>query len=603
MTKNNLATHLKWLITQGNPLHPTLAQTSLSERNNHVSQQSICPTDEFAALDDILEDVENETDVSMARLLPQSASKPRMLSRHDTIPTSTPATTKKRASPQQSSIARESFCEPPFSSYKPSRQKSTPLRPDSFHALEHDDIESIDLTGELDRSILSSSETLPAGEPRGPWAEESTPCATREKRGKKRKSDEYTSDLLSSPKHATKVRTASKAPLLPAPKDIVSEQPTIPRQTTQTNPLSAAKRPQYHSTVAPRSHRKQVIADSDDDDDLFDDWVDNEDPADKMILDAEESLYPILPEMSPAADEKKIEIKHLPLESTPKASFPTAQPSTQPKERAVAKDPIPSTPWSKPSSSEEKDPDFLKFLTLGNNAFGHAISKLRSTLQKNSEIVYQQAMEGHPVPELIAENKTLVAQIEAIELLQKHQNTHRGCVSRKQDLKQNLIRVISQGLDPTTMPEELAQSRAVEAELEETESKICELLSRANILELAHDCPSDPPPMKHTQPTSKAHAVAREPPLFSSSRTALETEFRDQQPLPPTSPKKNKETNRPDSYENRVSRNMGTPPFDSMDLDEFDWNVSDDEILEAAEGFDDVWQHPQSPRSEEVARS
>jgi hypothetical protein len=33
----------------------------------------------------------------------------------------------------------------------------------------------------------------------------------------------------------------------------------------------------------------------------------------------------------------------------------------------------------------------------------------------NSEIVYQQAMEGQPVPELIAENKALVAQVEAIE--------------------------------------------------------------------------------------------------------------------------------------------------------------------------------------------
>ncbi|KAJ6128966.1 hypothetical protein N7471_010183 [Penicillium samsonianum] len=594
MTKNNLATHLKWLITQGKPLQPPLAQTSLPERNNHVSQQSIPPTDEFPALDDILEDVENETDGSMARLLPQSASKPRMLSRHDTVPTSTPSTTKKRASPKQSSITRESFREPPLSPYKSSRQKPTPLRSDSFHAPGQNDIESIDLTGELDRSILSS-DTLATNESRGSWVEESTPCGTREKRGKKRKSDEYTSDLLSPSKHATKVRTPSKAARPPAPRDIVSEPPTIPRQTTQTtqkNPPSAAKRPEYHSTVTPRSHRKRVIADSDDDDDLFDDWADNDDPADKMLLDAEESLYPILPEMSPAPDEKTIETKHSRLESTPKAPFQTAQPSTQPKKRTVTKDPIPSTPWSKPSSSQEKDPDLLKFLSLGDNAFGHAISKLRSTLQKNSEIVYQQAMEGQPVPELIAENKTLVAQIEAIELLQKHQKTHKGSVSRKQDLKQNLIRAISQGLDPTTMPEELAQSRAVEAELEQTETKICQLLSQANILELAHDCPSDPPPMKHSQPTFEAHAVTREPPLFSSSRADSNTEFRDQQRLLPTSPRKTKETHRPNSYENCISRNMGSPPLDSMDLDEFDWNASDDDILEAAEGFDGAHQIP-----------
>ncbi|KAJ5959606.1 uncharacterized protein N7479_006756 [Penicillium vulpinum] len=594
MTKNNLATHLKWLITQGTPLRPPLAQKSLPERNNHASRQAISPADEFAALDDILEDVENETDESMARLLPQSASKPRMLSRHDAVPTNTPSTTKKRASPKQSSIARESFREPPLSSYKPSRQKSTPLRPDSFHAPGPNDIESIDLTGELDLSILSSG-TIPARGPRGSWEEENTPCGTREKRGKKRKSDEYTSDLLSPSKHVTKVRNPSKVARPPAARGVVPEQPTIPRQTTQTTQTkipSATKRPEHNSTVAPRSHRKRVIADSDDDEDLFDDWVDNEDSANKMILDAEESLYPILPEMSPAADEKSIETKSSRLESTPKATFSTLQPSTQPKKMAVAKEPIPSTPWSKPSSSPEKDPDLLKFLELGSNAFGHAISKLRSTLQKNSEIVYQQAMEGQPVPELIAENKALVAQIEAIELLQKYQKTHKSSVSRKEDLKRNLIRVISQGLDPTTMPEELAQSREVEIELEQTEAKICPLLSQANILELADDCPSDPPPMKHTRPTFEAHAVTQDPPLFSFSRADLDAEFRGQKRLPPTSPTKTKVTHRPDSYENCISRNMGSTPLDSMDLDEFDWNVSDDDILEAAEGFDGAHQIP-----------
>jgi bloom syndrome protein len=334
-----------------------------------------------------------------------------------------------------------------------------------------------------------------------------------------------------------------------------------------------------------------VVADSDDDDDLFDDWADDEDPAATMILDAEDSLYPILPAMSPAADETKIEIKNSRLESTPKAPFRTAQSSTQSKKKADAKDPIPSTPWPKPSNLQEKNPDLLRFLALGNNAFGHAISKLRSTLQKNSEIVYQQAMEGQPVPELIAENKTLVAQIEAIELLRKHQNAHKDSVYRKQDLKQNLIRVISQGLDPTTMPEELAQSRAVEAELEQTETKICQLLSQANILELAHDCPSDPPPTGHTQPTFETHAATRGDTLFSS-RADLGTEFRDQRRLPPTSPRKTKETRRPNNYEKCISRNMGSPQLDSMDLDEFDWNVSDDEILEAAGDLDGAHQIP-----------
>ena len=108
MTKNNLAAHLKWLKTQGKPSYPQLTQTSPPEHGNHVPQQPTPPTDEFAALDDILEDVENETDEAMARLLfaPQSASKPRMLSRPNTVPTSTPSTSKKRTEPKQSSVIR-----------------------------------------------------------------------------------------------------------------------------------------------------------------------------------------------------------------------------------------------------------------------------------------------------------------------------------------------------------------------------------------------------------------------------------------------------------------------------------------------------------------
>lgn len=421
--------------------------------------------------------------------------------------------------------------------------------------------------------------------------EENTPCGNREKRGKKRKSDEYTFDLLSPSKHATKVRTPSKVSRPPAARDVVVEQLAIPSQTTRTISPSAVKRPGYDSLVAPRSHRKQVIADSDDDEDLFGDWAGNEAPADEMVLDAEESFYPILPKMSPAADEKNIEIKHPWSDSTPKLPLPSAEPSTRPKKKATAQDPIPSTPWSKPSNSQEKDPDLLKFLALGQNAFGHAISKLRSILQKNSEIVYQQAMEGQPVPELIIENKNLVSQIETIESLQEHQNIHMGNVSRKQELKQNLIRVISQGLDPTTMPEELAQSRAVEAELEQTESKISQLLSQVNILELAHDSPSDPTPVQHTQSIFQDRAATNEPlhfASFPSSRVDLNPESYGTQRLPTSSPQKTKETHRANRNENCVSRNMGTPPLGSMDLDEFDWNVSDDDILEAAGGFDDV---------------
>jgi bloom syndrome protein len=442
------------------------------------------------------------------------------------------------------------------------------------------------LTGGLDQSILSSgtSGTIQFGEPRGLWTEEVTP---REKRGKKRKSDEYTSDLLSPSKHVTKVRSPAKATRPPAAREeTVLKHPTTSRQTAQTLPPNAARRSEYYSPVVPRSHRNQVIADSDDDDeDLFDDWVGEDTHVDDMVLDTEESLYPILPEISPAGDEEKNDIWNTRSDLTPKAPVQPTQPSTRTKQKTPSQDPTPSTPWSKPSNSQERDPGLLKVLSLGYNSFPHAVSKLRATLQKNSEIVYQQVMEGQIDQELVAENKNIVAQIGMIEQLQKHQAMHKACISRKQSLKENLIHAISQGLDPTTMPEELAQSRAVEAELEQIETKISQLLPQAKIFDLVHDCPPESSSMNHTESSFETRTATQEP-SFSSRATAHQ-EVQPSRHVPVINPKRPQETQRHNFNELSISRNMGSPPLTSMDFDDFDWNASDDEMLEAAGSFNE----------------
>ncbi|KAJ5367820.1 hypothetical protein N7541_001761 [Penicillium brevicompactum] len=580
MTKNNLAVHLKWLKTQGKPSYPQIAQSSSPRRENHEPQQPTPPIDESAILDDIPEDVENETDEEMARLLyaPQSARKPRLLSRPDTLPANTPSTSKKRSEHKQSSVVRDSFHEPPASSHKAARVKSTPSRPDNPRASDYDDIESIDLTGEFDPSLLSSG-AIQAAKSRGLRPDQTTPCETiKEKRGKKRKSDEYTSDLHSPSKHSTKVRTLSGTPRAMGAGGKITSESTIPRQTAPMNPPSVVKRP-LKTLPSFENPRKQVIADSDDeeeDEGLLDDWPDNDDH-DNMMLDTEESLYPILPEMSPAGDEKSetksgIKQPYDKEKSTPKVSFPPAQLSTQTARKTEPKDTILSTPSSKPSGTQEKDPAVVDFLALGRNAFGHAIAKLKAILQKNSEIVYQQAMEGQPVPELIAENKSLVAQIDTIELLKEQQNTHKDCLARKQKFKQNLMRVISQGLDPTSMPDELAKSRAVEIELEQLEGHISQLLCRVNLLELAQDSPLDTLPAERTEPTTAINLLARETDPFTSSRTEFKPKVNNQERPAFTIPP------------NRKMRTSGAV-LDSMDLDEFDWNASDDEILEAAGSF------------------
>lgn len=101
MTKNNLAVHLEWLLNQGPSLYPSLsAETPPIESNNRASQQPPPPSDETELLDAILEDVDDEHDESMARLVApsQSSRKPRLVSRPDTWPENSPSTVKKQPS-------------------------------------------------------------------------------------------------------------------------------------------------------------------------------------------------------------------------------------------------------------------------------------------------------------------------------------------------------------------------------------------------------------------------------------------------------------------------------------------------------------------------
>jgi len=105
MTKNNLAAHLKWLLNRGPSLHPSLALDVCPHVEDRVSQQPTPPADEPDFLDDdFLDDVDDvATSETMARLhfAPESASKPRMLSRPDTLLEKTPSTSKKKSPPKQ----------------------------------------------------------------------------------------------------------------------------------------------------------------------------------------------------------------------------------------------------------------------------------------------------------------------------------------------------------------------------------------------------------------------------------------------------------------------------------------------------------------------
>lgn len=105
MTKNNLSTHLKWLLKQGPSLYPSLTPSAHENQNNAdarnpargqptsaqdqagIDSRSGRDVDSERILETFVDDIgdnnaEVKTDKNMARLLfaPQSASKPRLLS-------------------------------------------------------------------------------------------------------------------------------------------------------------------------------------------------------------------------------------------------------------------------------------------------------------------------------------------------------------------------------------------------------------------------------------------------------------------------------------------------------------------------------------------
>lgn len=320
------------------------------------------------------------------------------------------------------------------------------------------------------------------------------------------------------------------------------------------SPSNTVKQSKHASPVPPQSKRKQIIADSDGEDPFDDSWLDD-DHVDDMVLDADTSLYPKLPQASLVEEEKKDALSST-LKFSPHKSQ-TAEP--QP---AIISQSIQPSPGIRCPGSQQRDPNLSKFLGLPLKTFERTISRLKLTLQKNAEIVYQQAMEGRPAPDLIAENKNLVSQVQAIESLQAHRNTHQECVFRKETLKQNLMRAIAQGLDPTTMPEELARSRSVEAELEQIEHKIGDLLPSSRILDLAKDSTiGQDDSAQHPQSSTS---------LVKGSESSISWTGQNG-----NTPRKDGGT--------FISRNMGSPPLAAaMNVDEFDWNMSDDDMLEVA---------------------
>ncbi|KAJ5547484.1 Bloom syndrome protein [Penicillium frequentans] len=396
-----------------------------------------------------------------------------------------------------SALAPDPNLQPPRSPFV-SPLKLTPLRSErKIETPSSNEMETIDLTGDRERFVLFSANDLE--KPCRLWAGTSAikgQCG--EKRGKKRRSDEYILNPPSPSKHTSSARSSTDDPL--------SEHSS---KTSWVRPPNDAKQPRISSLSPRNGHRKQSIAHY------------NEENADGFTFD---------------------------------------------------KDPV-----LRPQSS-----DISLLTTLQASFIGVSIRQLKQTLQENSEVVYWQAIKGQPAPDLIAENKSLVSRIQAIEALQFQQACYNSRLLKKEKLKQCLIRVISQGLDPATMPDELSESRIVQSELKQIETKIWELLLQAKIFDLTKGSGMDLPTPESSDFLSDRHtSVDRLQDLVYTKEQSPQN-----QDTPPRSPKVSRRNlvtsvrqgiSVDGSEEERVARKMRSS---TIDLDDFEWSESDAEMLE-----------------------
>ncbi|KAJ6126353.1 Helicase C-terminal [Penicillium sp. IBT 18751x] len=320
-----------------------------------------------------------------------------------------------------------------------------------------DGIETIDLTGEAAFPSPSTTDWEPP-QPRAEGAISPRLCG--EQRCKKRKKDECTPGLLAPSGTPSKDQTISNVDTLKPMENNPAELPATP---SRRSPPSDFKRSQ------------RVIADQDIDDDSSDTWFD----IDTLFPDAG-----LEPPRSTSRGDRELETARQ-FSSQFSSNDATPPPSSIARHSNPLQSQSPeSLPTTNVSRIQQADNSFMGFLAIHSETLAHLMSISKQRLHENAEVIYRQAIEGRLAPDLITANQDLVSQIQTMESLQTSTSAYQNCATRKEDLKQSLLRVISEGSDPTAMPE-LAQSRVIEAEMRKIEAQARELLPQARIFDVA----------------------------------------------------------------------------------------------------------------------
>lgn len=481
------------------------------------------------------------------------------------------------------------------------------------------------MTDDFDRIKPSSETGEEFDEPRRLWTED---AASRgepaDKRGKKRKSDEYTSDLLSTGDHGRRARS----PFDPD-RSLQSDQniSTSPPRSASKDEIPPSRKKKQTLPSTKRAVKAIAIPDSDDEsvDGLFEGLTETKHSSPRI---SHRSLYPVLPVekhsntpgLSPGLKQREpISPDSIDMPKTTRSTSISESNATSSSSRAL---PPPSCSAPKPST-QPMDKDVEMFLQIPSDSVSRLTAHMRNIIQRNSAIVYDKSMNGEYAPELVSENGNIQTQIRAIENLNTQKSIYLSREAESKSLKCAIMQAIGQGVDPATLPE-FEQQIKITSQMKEIQSDLCRLLQETNLfasldkysletsapdpagmesLSCTMPVPSIPFPSirdygdrhftkspvasgslaKHSLAPPACDAKASHLTASKPGTNSVSTSFKDG----PRSAQFEYDEPMASDEETTFTRTMGAPLPPINDTDDFDVDVFDEDMLEMADYLQD----------------
>jgi bloom syndrome protein len=416
------------------------------------------------------------------------------------------------------------------------------------------------------------------------------------KQGKKRKSDEYQSDLrsprrnppLSKTSHTPDDDDASVADITPTiSSDPLNYNITSSQELAHQSPVRSAvsKKPSTAANPSTKTRNKKISEEEDVDHNLFS-WDSDEDAFEPLH---NKKIRPIEERTYQRDSDRGTERSNI--ETTPEDDIIVAQPKpVSPKKASPKKRPaIVENVASTPLSQTLQNPKVEHFLSLNPAVVDAAIEKLNKDLVANAAIVVQHAIEGElPPPELVAEGKAARTKVEALGKVKTERVLYDEKKLRKQHLKDMMVKAIADGGDLTGLAAEIKESQDIVKELQGIEAQLSDLLSVIDM-----DLSTFLPPPQFTNP---AIAVLPATPQTLIRPFAQPVPQRFQTDTPPTLPSNGGTASLNTTYRQDVSTFHGGNPYstgmpsksagafitsDDFDFDEEDFLEADNSISTA----------------------